>query len=119
MDITAIIIAVMGVLSNFVTWLLSKRKYTAEVNTNEIENLKQSLDFYQKIVEDNDKQLKFYIKMAEENRFEVYRLKSVVHSMLNDICLSENCPKRKYYTEMQIRELLGEIKNPNTNEFNP
>lgn len=112
MDLTAIIIAIVGVLSNVVTYFLSKKKYKSEVNTNEIENLKRSLEFYERIVQDNDKQLRFYINMAEENRIEVFRVKSIIYQMINNSCLHSVCKDRKPYTEEQIREILGEVKYP-------
>lgn len=107
MDITAILLAIIALISNVITWFLSKRKYKAEVNSNEIQNLKDSLEFYQRIVRDNDKQLRFYIKLAEDNRVEVYRLKGIVATLLNNSCLDGTCGKRKYYTEEDIRHILG------------
>ena len=59
------------------------------------------------IVRDNDKQLRFYIKLAEDNRVEVYRLKGIVATLLNNSCLDGTCGKRKYYTEEDIRHILG------------
>ena len=52
--------------------------------------------------------LKFYIKVSEGNSMEVYRLKGIVHRILNNSCLDSNCLDRKFYTEEQIKEILGE-----------
>lgn len=95
--------------TGIVTWLLARRKYNTEVDSNEIENLKKSLEFYEDIVRDNNRKLQFYIKLAEDNRVEVYRLKGTIHRLLNNSCLDNICTKRQFYTEDQIRDILGEV----------
>lgn len=103
------------IASGWTSWFFARKKYNTEVDSNEIENLKKSLEFYESIVKDNNKKLQFYIDLAENNRVEVYRLRGVIHRLLNDSCLDNGCIKRKFYTEEQIREILGEI-TPHTEE---
>lgn len=57
--------------SAFVTYLTTRRKYNAEINSlrtdtdkTEVENYKAMLEFYQKLLDDNSKRLK---DMIEEN----------------------------------------------------
>lgn len=97
------------IVSGWTSWFFARKKYNTEVDSNEIENLKKSLEFYEDIVKDNNKKLQFYIDLAENNRIEVYRLKGVIHRLLNNSCLDNGCIKRKFYTEEQIREILGEV----------
>lgn len=97
------------VVSGWASWFFARKKYNTEVDSNEIENLKKSLEFYESIVKDNNKKLQFYIGLAEDNRIEVYRLKGVIHRLLNNSCLDNDCIKRKFYTDEQIREILGEL----------
>ena len=97
------------IVSGWVSWFFARRKYNTEVDSDEIENLKKSLEFYENIVKDNNKKLQFYIDLAEDNRIEVYRLKGVIHRLLNNSCLDNDCIKRKFYTDEQIREILGEL----------
>ena len=106
---------VTTVVSGWTSWFFARKKYNTEVDSNEIENLKKSLEFYESIVKDNNKKLQFYIDLAENNRIEVYRLKGVIHRLLNNSCLDNDCIKRKFYTEEQIREILGEVA-PHTEE---
>lgn len=106
---------VTTVVSGWTSWFFARKKYNTEVDSNEIENLKKSLEFYESIVKDNNKKLQFYIGLAENNRIEVYRLKGVIHRLLNNSCLDNGCIKRKFYTEEQIREILGEVA-PHTEE---
>lgn len=100
---------VTTVVSGWTSWFFARKKYNTEVDSNEIENLKKSLEFYESIVKDNNEKLQFYIDLAESNRVEVYRLKGIVHRLLNNSCLDNSCIKRKFYTEEQIREILGEV----------
>jgi hypothetical protein len=107
--ITGIVTLCTNLATGIVTWLLARRKYNTEVDSNEIENLKKSLEFYEDIVRDNNRKLQFYIKLAEDNRVGVYRLKGIIHRLLNNSCLDNICTKRQFYTEDQIRDILGEI----------
>ena len=113
--ITALIGIVTTFASGWTSWFFARKKYNTEVDSNEIENLKKSLEFYENIVKDNNKKLQFYIDLAEDNRIEVYRLKGVIHRLLNNSCLDANCLNRKFYTDEQIRDILGEL-NPHIEE---
>lgn len=93
-------------MSGWVSWFFARRKYNSEVDSNEIENLKKSLEFYEAIVRDNNKKLQFYIDLAKNNRIEVYRLKGIIQRLLNNSCLDNGCIKRKFYTEEQIKDIL-------------
>lgn len=101
------------IISGWTSWFFTRKRYNTEVDSNEIENLKKSLEFYEDIVRDNNKKLAFYIDLAENNRVEVYRLKGVIHRLLNNSCLDNECIKRQFYTEEQIRNILGEIAPQN------
>ena len=107
--ITGAVGLVTTVVSGWTSWFFARKKYNTEVDSNEIENLKKSLEFYESIVKDNNEKLQFYIDLAEDNRIEVYRLKGVIHRLLNNSCLDNDCIKRKFYTDEQIREILGEL----------
>lgn len=111
--ISGLVTVAVSTISSFITWFFTRRKYNTEVDSNEIKNLKDSLEFYEEIVRDNNKKLAFYIDLAENNRVEVYRLKGVIHRLLNNSCLDNGCIKRKFYTEEQIREILGELAPQN------
>lgn len=108
---------VTTIVSGWTSWFFARKKYNAEVDSNEIENLKKSLEFYESIVKDNNKKLQFYIDLAENNRIEVYRLRGVIHRLLNNSCLDNGCIKRMFYTEEQIRNILGEVA-PHIDEEN-
>ena len=122
MNTETIIVAIVGVitsaLSSWFSWVLSKKKYNSEVKSCELDNLKKSLEFYESIVNDNNKKLTFYIKLAEDNRVEVYRLKGTIFNILNAACLNKGCSDRQFYTEEEIKNIIGETyvgDEPQTN----
>ena len=122
MNTETIIVAIVGVitsaLSSWFSWVLSKKKYNSEVKSSELDNLKKSLEFYESIVNDNNKKLTFYIKLAEDNRVEVYRLKGTIFNILNAACLNKGCSERQFYTEEEIKNIIGETyvgDQPQTN----
>lgn len=107
------------ITSGWVSWFFARRKYNTEVDSNEIENLKKSLEFYEKIVKDNNEKLQFYIELVKENRVEMYRMKGIIHRLLNNSCLDNNCTSRSFYDENQIRDILdgyNKHKKENKNE---
>lgn len=121
-DIDVLVTGAIGlattIISGWTSWFFARRKYNTEVDSNEIENLKKSLEFYESIVKDNNRKLQFYIDLAENNRIEVYRLKGIIHRLLNNSCLDNNCLKRHFYTEEQIRDILGEVTPIDEDETN-
>lgn len=96
--------------ASILSWFLAKRRYNSEVDTNEIENLKKSLEFYEKIVEDYNTKLQFYIKLAQSNRIELYRVKGILYKILNNSCTNNMCTQREFYSESEIKEILGDFE---------
>lgn len=115
--ITGIIGMVSTISTGWVSWFFARRKYNTEVEANEIENLKKSLDFYEKIIKDNNSKLQLYIEMTDKNNKEVYRLKSIVYKILNKSCLDSACIERQFYTDQEIADILqGTNKGGESNE---
>lgn len=44
-------------IGSIVTWILAKRKYNSEVDHNVIDNMRESLEFYEKLSNDNKARL--------------------------------------------------------------
>lgn len=111
-DFNVVTTGCLGVLATVVgswaSYFFARKKYNTEVDSKEIENLKKSLEFYEEIVKDNNEKLQFYIKVSEDNRIEMYRLKGIIHKILNNSCLNDSCLKREFYTDEQIKDILGD-----------
>jgi len=54
---TLLITAGTSCITGFTTWFFSRRKYNQEVAGDNIKNLQESLDFYIKLSDDNNKRL--------------------------------------------------------------
>jgi hypothetical protein len=101
--ITAIIGLVTTIVSSTVTYLFSRKKYNAEVDHNNIENMESSLEFYEKLSNSNNKILSDILerseKLAESNlnllievqnlRAQVDILVKVIQKELEGVDLSE------------------------------
>lgn len=107
---TEISVALVGILSSVissvVSWFLAKRKYNAEVDSDEIQNLKDSLDFYKDVLEENQRVLKTYIKKVDDSMLEIHSLRKGVQELLAVSCIDTLCKARKLVGEDDAKKLL-------------
>lgn len=103
----AILLAIIGIaemiITSVVTFLLTRRKYKTEVKESEIhndgyqiENDEKKFDLYVKMINDNNIRID---ELQEENRDlrrQVAEMRSVVFSMLQQICTDMMCQNRKF-----------------------
>lgn len=64
--ITSLVGVFTAAVGSGTTWVLARKKYTSEVESNNIKNMEDSLHFYMTLSADNQKQLKEYQKNFEE-----------------------------------------------------
>lgn len=64
--VTSVIGVICTALSSLVTWLFTRRKYNTEVEHNNIENMEDSLEFYERLSASNNKILEEVLKKSEE-----------------------------------------------------
>ena len=114
---------VSSTISSLVTWLLSRRKYNEEVESADIKNDHDKLDFYEDLSDDNKQRLRDLIdenralreeniRIREENAQirvdnaairaqndrvmkEIDELKSLINRMLENICINKGCQLRQ------------------------
>jgi hypothetical protein len=110
MDLGVLITAGIGIVTTFCsalfTFLFTRRKYNAEVDSAQIANMKTSLDIYQDMVKDLGRKLDLYSKIVDKNKSEVIRLKSVVIKMIGKICTIESCKNRCPYSDSELDDLF-------------
>ena len=96
---TEIIIALIGILStvisSWVSWFLTRRKYNSEVDNNLIKNMQDSLEFYKKLSDDNKSRLDEVLKRNENLEEEVKELRQQVMGLMTSICTDLSCQIRK------------------------
>ena len=110
MDLGVLITAGIGTVttfcSAFFTFIFSKKKYNAEVDSTRISNMQASLDIYQDMVKDLGRKLDLYSKIVDKNKAEVMKLKSVVIKMIGKICTVESCKSRCPYSDTELDDLF-------------
>lgn len=110
MDLGVLITAGIGIVTTFCsalfTFLFTRKKYNAEVDSTQIANMKASLDIYQDMVKDLGRKLDLYSKIVDKNKSEVIRLKSVVIKMIGKICTIEFCKNRCPYSDSELDDLF-------------
>lgn len=83
------------VISGWTSWFFARRKYNSEVDNNLIENMQQSLEFYKKLSDDNEKRLDEVLKRNAELEQEIRDLRKQMFSLMNSICTDLTCQLRK------------------------
>lgn len=83
------------VISGWTSWFFARRKYNSEVDNNLIENMRQSLEFYKKLSDDNENRLDEVLKRNAELEQEMRDLRKQMFSLMNSICTDLTCQLRK------------------------
>lgn len=93
-----LLIAIIGIISTIVgswaSYFFTRRKYNSEVDNNVIENMKQSLEFYTKLSDDNKARLDEALKRNELLEQEIRELRSQVTDLAMSICYDLSCSAR-------------------------
>ena len=102
---TEIIIALIGifstVLSSWATWFFTRKKYNSEVDQNLIQNMKESLDFYRQLSDDNKSRLEEVLKRNDELENDVKNLRNQMFNLMSQICFDLSCKLRQNGTEIR------------------
>lgn len=108
MDMEVIITGVIGlittIVSGWTSWFFAKRKYNAEVDSNLIENMQKSLEFYMKLSDDNKSRLEEALKRNDKLEDEIRELRKQVSELTLSICLDMSCELRKRKFKSKIME---------------
>ena len=100
-----IIIALIGIfstiLSSWTTWFFTRKKYNSEVDQNLIQNMKESLDFYKQLSDDNRSRLEEVLKRNDELENDVKNLRNQMFNLMSQICFDLSCKLRQNGTEIR------------------
>ena len=109
--ITGLIGFMSTIISGWVTWFFTRKKYNAEVDQTLVQNMKESLDFYRQLSDDNKSRLEEVLKRNDELEQEVKKLRDQVFIIMNQICLNSQCQIR-----VKNAPLHGDKQINNTNK---
>lgn len=83
------------VISGWTSWFFARRKYNSEVDNNLINNMRESLDFYERLSADNRERLEEVLKRNAELEQEVGELRRQMFNLMSSICTDLTCQLRK------------------------
>lgn len=106
--LTALCTSISSIVTGFVTFILTKKKYNIEVDNTYIQNMQKSLEFYERLSDDNSKRLtavldrnqyleERYLKVEERNErleAEIEKVKNQMITVMGQICLNLACDAR-------------------------
>ena len=113
--ITGLIGFISTIVSGWVTWFFTRKKYNAEVDQTLVQNMKESLDFYKKLSDDNRDRLQEVLKRNDELEQEVKKLRDQMFTIMSHICLSVQCPAR-VSNRVLFNEKTSSIDKNSTNK---
>ena len=104
--ITGLVGLATTISSSVVTWLLARKKYNTEVDSNVIKNMSDSLEFYKKLADDQKDRLDELTHRNRELENEVRELRKQVFTLMNSVCYNLECtlrqrgviPQESYYS---------------------
>ena len=101
MEITILIITniLAPIITGFASWLMAKKKYYSEVDSTVIANMKESLEFYKQLSDDNRERLKEVLDKNDQLEKEVSELKSQMLKLAMNICVDLTCKRRIFNQE--------------------
>ena len=96
MEITVLIITniLAPIITGFASWLMAKKKYYSEVDSTVIANMKESLEFYKQLSDDNRERLKEVLDKNDQLEKEISELKSQMLKLAMNICMDLTCKNR-------------------------
>jgi len=96
MEVTVLIITniLAPIITGFASWLMAKKKYYSEVDSTVIANMKESLEFYKQLSDDNRERLKEVLDKNDQLEKEVSELKSQMLKLAMNICMDLTCKNR-------------------------
>lgn len=93
--ITGSIGLVSTIMGSWTSWFFARKKYNSEVDNNLIHNMKESLDFYTKLSDDNRKRLDSALERNTQLTQKVEELESQINNLMYNICVDLTCQLRK------------------------
>lgn len=93
--ITGIIGIITSIASAWTSWFFTRKKYNSEVDQNIIHNMKDSLEFYKQLSDDNKERLDNMIRRNDELEDEIKELRKQVTALMMMTCKDLTCKLRQ------------------------
>lgn len=113
-DLDLLITGGVGIVSTIVSgctsWFFARKKYESEVDHNLIENMESSLEFYQKLSDDNRARLEEIMDRNQALERELQELRRQVLNLTLNICMDLTCINR-VRERQNTRKINGKSKD--------
>lgn len=109
--ITALIGTVTSAISAWLSWFFTRKKYGAEVDQNIIQNMKESLEFYKQLSDDNKQRLDEMRKENAELKADLKDLQKSVNILMAQVCVNLSCQLRRTKVNLFKEEDNNEISS--------
>lgn len=98
-DFEVVITGAVGIattiIGTYASHIVTKRKYNSEVDSNIISNMQESLEFYQKLSDDNRERLEEVLRRNNALEQEVAELRTQLLNLMSSMCTDIGCQVRK------------------------
>lgn len=92
------------IISGFTSWFFTRKKYNSEVDNTVINNLKDAVNTYKLICDDNKRTIEEYIKSKDQLEDEVRDLRKQVNELMMSICYDLTCSARQKMPRISKKE---------------
>lgn len=99
------------IITGFATWLMAKKKYNSEVDNTVIGNMKESLEFYKQLSDDNRQRLSEVLKKNDQLEKEISDLRTQMLNLTLNICMDLTCRNRILSKKVKEEEQKNETIN--------
>lgn len=108
MEIVVLVITniLAPIITGFVTWLMAKKKYNSEVDNTVIGNMKESLEFYKQLSDDNRERLSEVLRKNDMLEKEMSDLKTQMLNLTLNICMDLTCKHRIFNVQSNNEEQI-------------
>ena len=106
MEITILIITnvLAPIITGFASWLMAKKKYNSEVDNTVIGNMRESLEFYKQLSDDNRERLKEVLRKNAFLEKEISDLRAQLLDLTLNICMDLTCKNRILSKEVRQKK---------------
>lgn len=98
--ITAIIGIFTSIASGWTSWFFTRKKYNSEVDQNVIHNMREALEFYKQLSDDNKQRLDEMTKRNDELEEEMKELRKQITALMMMTCNNLTCKLRQVSFEL-------------------
>lgn len=86
---------ITSITSGWVSYIFTRKKYNSEVDENVIHNMKESLEFYKQLSDDNKDRLNELLRRNDELESELKELRKQVSELMLLTCKDLTCKLRQ------------------------